>query len=124
MKRTLFLALLVALATMVNFPVAAQRRDCTLTGVVLGLDGRPVAHARVTYQSGGGSAPHVTRSDARGHFSAVKLRADIYDVRASAQGVYSEWEKNVNIRPGQTKTLTLRLTHAQDAPPAPPATQP
>lgn len=124
MKRTLFFPLLVALAAMVSFPAAAQRRDSTLTGVVLGLDGKPVANASVTCQSGGGSAPRITRTDAKGHFSAAKLRADIYDVRASSQGVYSEWEKNVNVRPGQTKTLTLRLTHAKDAPAAPPATQP
>ncbi|MGA2418567.1 MAG: carboxypeptidase-like regulatory domain-containing protein [Candidatus Acidiferrum sp.] len=125
MKRTFFFALiLVALAATANLPAAAQRRDSTLTGVVLGLDGKPVANASVTYQSGGGTAPHVTHTDAKGHFSAVKLRADIYNVRASSQGVYSAWEKNVNVRPGQTKVLTLRLTHPKDAPVAPPATQP
>jgi uncharacterized membrane protein len=122
MNRTLFFALLIlAFVTMVSFPAAAQRRDSTLTGVVLGLDGKPVPNASVTFQSGGGSAPRITHTDAKGHFSAAKLRADIYDVRATAQGVYSEWEKNVNVRPGQTKTLTLRLTHAKDAPGAPPA---
>jgi hypothetical protein len=71
----------------------------------------------VTYQSGGGTAPHVIHTDAKGRFSVEKLRADIYDVRASAQGLYSDWQKNVSLRPGQTKMVTLRLTHAKDAPP-------
>jgi hypothetical protein len=81
-----------------------------LTGVVLGPTGKPVANAVVTYQSGGGDTPHVVRTDAHGRFVIVKLRRDNYDLRASAQGTYSSWIKNVMVRIGENKTITLRLT--------------
>jgi hypothetical protein len=93
----------------------------TLAGVVVGADGKPVANASVTYQTGGGDAPHVIRTDAKGHFSVGKLRADSYDLRATTKGMYSEWARNVSVRPGQTKTVTLRLTIAAPAPVAAPS---
>jgi hypothetical protein len=110
----------IAIATMlllIGVPRAMpQSHTSTLAGLVLGPDDKPVANASVTYQSGGGNAPHVVRTDARGRFSVPKLRADIYDVRASSQGVFSEWEKNVSVRPGQTKSITLRLIYAKEMP--------
>jgi len=39
-------------------------------------------------------------------------------VRASGKGVFSEWEKNVSLRSGQTKTVTLRLIYAKEIPKA------
>jgi uncharacterized membrane protein len=114
-------ASLVAVAQIHAMP---QHGTSTLDGIVLSADGKPVANASVTYQSGGGVAPHAVHTDAKGKFSVTKLRADIYDVRASAQGVYSDWQRNVSLRPGQTKTVTLRLTHsptpATNTPPSQP----
>ena len=115
-ERTYLMPLAVAILALAGAGTSAQRADSTLSGVVLAADGNPVANASVTYQSGGGVAPHAVHTDAKGRFSVTKLRADIYDVRASSQGIYSEWQKNVNVRPGQTKTLTLRLTHAKETP--------
>jgi hypothetical protein len=89
-----------------------------LTGVVLGPDDRPVAHAAVSYQSSGGAAPHVVRTDSQGHFTISKLKADNYDLRASGKGVFSEWEKNVNLRSGARKEVTLRLIYAKEIPKA------
>jgi len=123
MKWILFLALAVVLVTVGEARAMPQAHTSTLEGLVLGSDNKPVANAAVTYQSGGGSAPHVVHTDGEGRFSVPKLRADIYDVRASAQGIYSDWKKNVNLRPGQITTLTLRLTHAPETPTAPPPTQ-
>jgi hypothetical protein len=123
MKWMLFLALAVALVTVGEARAMPQAHTSTLEGLVLGPDNKPVANAAVTYQSGGGSAPHVVHTDGQGRFSVPKLRADIYDVRASAQGIYSDWKKNVNLRPGQITTLTLRLTHAPETPAAPPTAQ-
>src|SRR5271168_1890297 len=123
MKWMLFLALAVALVAVGEARAMPQAHTSTLEGLVLGSDNKPVANAAVTYQSGGGSAPHVIHTDAHGRFSVPKLRADIYDVRASAQGIYSDWKKNVNLRPGQITTLTLRLTHAAETPTAAPAAQ-
>jgi hypothetical protein len=90
----------------------------TLSGVVLGPDDKPVPHASVTYQSSAGIAPHAVHADSQGHFSISKLRTDNYDLRASGKGVFSEWEKNVAVRSGQTKTVTLRLIYAKDVPKA------
>jgi hypothetical protein len=110
--------LLVGLAAGQN--LAAQHRGYgALSGVVLGPDDRPVAHASVTYQSAAGMAPHAVHTDTQGHFTITKLRSnDIYDLRASGKGVFSEWEKNVTVRSGQTKSVTLRLIYAKEIPKA------
>ena len=95
-----------------------SKGSATLSGVVLGPDDRPVAHASVSYQSSSGSAPHAVHTDSQGHFSITKLKADNYDLRASGKGVFSTWEKNVSLRSGETKNLTLRLIYAREIPKA------
>jgi Carboxypeptidase regulatory-like domain len=110
-------ALLVALVAGQN--VAAQHKGSgVLTGVVLGPDDTPVPHASVTYQSSAGIAPHAVRADSQGRFTITKLRSDNYDLRASGKGVFSEWEKNVAVRSGKTKSVTLRLIYAKEIPKA------
>lgn len=95
----------------------------SLIGVVIGPDDKPVANASVTYQSSGGEAPHIVRTDAKGKFSIPKLRMDNYDVRASGKGVFSEWEKNVSVKPGQIKFVRLRMIYAKEVPKAYVATE-
>ena len=109
-------AALFAVPSVVAAPQA--RGSATIAGTVLGPDDRPVPHASVSYQSSSGSAPHVVRADSRGHFTISKLVADAYDLRASGRGVFSDWQKNINLRTGQTKTLTLHLIYAKDIPKA------
>ena len=119
MRRVLIsmLAVLVALVCAQN--LAAQHKGAgVLSGVVLGPDDKPVPHASVTYQSSAGIAPHAVHADSQGHFTITKLRTDNYDLRASGKGVYSEWEKNVAVRSGQTKSITLRLIYAKEIPKA------
>ncbi len=121
MRRTLvfFSIFLLALVVIHGVSAAPQRKgSSTLSGVVLGPDDRPVAHAAVSYQSSGGSAPHVVRTDSQGHFTISKLKADNYDLRASGKGVFSEWEKNVNLRSGARKEVTLHLIYAKEIPKA------
>ena len=89
--------------------------NAELTGEVLGRSGKPVAGAVVTYQSGGGHTPHAVRTDVHGRFTIVKLRRDNYDLRASSNGMYSTWEKNVMVRAGEVKTVNLRLTEGSEA---------
>jgi hypothetical protein len=93
-----------------------------VTGVVIGPDDKPVPHAIVTCQSGGGSAPHVAHADAKGRFTISKLRSDNYALRASGNGVASAWE-NVAVRSGQTKSLTLHTIYAKEIPKAYAATR-
>jgi hypothetical protein len=115
----LFVAiLLLTLAARVVSAAPQGKGSATLTGTVLGPDDRPVAHASVSYQSSSGNAPHAVHTDSHGHFTIAKLRADNYDIRASGKGVFSEWEKNVSVRPGRTKELTLRLIYARKIPKA------
>lgn len=121
MRRALVLIVcfLLALATARGVSAAPQRKgSSTLSGVVLGPDDRPVAHASVSYQSSAGIAPHAVHTDSHGHFTISRLKADNYDVRASGKGVFSTWEKNITLRPGETKNLTLQLIYAKDIPKA------
>lgn len=109
---TLAFAMLSLVSGVYAGPQRAHR--ATLSGVVVGPGGKPVANAVVTYQSGGGDTPHAVRTDAHGRFSIPKLRRDNYDLRASAHGMFSNWEKNVMLRSGEQKTITLRLTSGAD----------
>src|SRR5262252_2861070 len=121
MKRiVLFLTIvLLALAAVCSVSAGPHKKGTTsVTGVVLGPDDRPVPHAAVTYQSSGGNAPHAVHADSQGHFTIANLRADNYDMRASGKGVFSEWEKNITVRKGQTKNVTLRLIYAKEVPKA------
>ena len=121
MKRAFVLMTIFSLALAAAPGVSAapqSKASSTLTGVVLGPDDKPVANASVSYQVSSGSAPHVVRTDARGHFTISKLRADNYDLRASGKGVFSEWVKNVSLRSGATKELTLHLIYAKEIPKA------
>ena len=115
MRRIVLFLAIILLVTVCRVAAAPQKKGtATVTGVVLGPDDQPVPHAAVTYQSSGGNAPHAVHADAHGHFTISKLRADNYDMRASGKGVFSEWEKNITVRSGQTKNLTLRLVYAKE----------
>jgi hypothetical protein len=121
MRRALVFLSVLLLALVAARSVSAEpqhKGTSTLSGVVLGPDDRPVAHAYVSYQSSGGVAPHVVRADSQGRFTISKLKADNYDLRASGKGVFSEWEKNVNLRSGARKEVTLRLIYAKEIPKA------
>src|SRR5215470_1846138 len=113
---TLLMLLPLAVATVRAGQQSKVSRRGSLSGTVIGPDDKPVPRAAVTYQSSGGTAPHATHADAHGHFAISNLRGDIYDIRASANGIFSEWEKNVVVKPGQQKTITLHLIYAKEMP--------
>ena len=87
-----------------------------ISGIVLGPDDKPAAYASISYQSSSGTAPHAVHADAHGRFTIMKLHTDIYDLRASANGVFSEWKKNFQVQSGRTSDLTLRLIYAREMP--------
>ena len=123
MKRTiLFLAILLAVMLDARAVSAAPQShshgSSTISGVVLGPDDKPVANAAVSYQQSSGTAPHVVHTDSRGHFTISKLSADNYDLRASGKGVFSDWQKNVSLRKGETQQLTFHLVYAKQIPKA------
>jgi len=123
MKRLLYF--LIIFATLLTTALVASRSvlaspdrkgTSVLTGVVIGPNDRPVAREAVSYQSSGGNAAHAVHTDAHGRFTISRLPADNYDLRASANGIFSEWEKNVTIHNGETRSVTLHLIYAKQMP--------
>jgi Carboxypeptidase regulatory-like domain len=82
---------------------------------VLGADNKPVPNAGVTCETSGGLHPRAVHTDAKGKFLITGLKQDSYDLRASSDGAYSDWEKNIPLRRDQTKTITLRLLNGNTA---------
>jgi hypothetical protein len=54
-------------------------------------------------------------TDAKGRYSIPGLKQDAYDLRATSNGAYSDWEKNLPLKKGQTKEVTLRLLNGNTA---------
>jgi hypothetical protein len=93
-------------------PCGAQtprKTGATITGMVLGSDGKPVANAGVTCETSSGMKPRAVHTDAKGRFFITGLKQDSYDLRAAWNGAYSDWEKNIPMRKDQTKNVTLIL---------------
>jgi uncharacterized membrane protein len=84
----------------------------TLGGVVLSEKGVPVPEATVTIQTAEGSHPHATRSDAQGRFAFTRFSPGQYDLRAYANGLWSNWTRAVTVKRGKTTDVTLRLRSA------------
>jgi uncharacterized GH25 family protein len=112
MKRSILTVLIVAA---LGFAAAAHARVATgtLAGTVLDAHGKPVAHATVTIQTSYGDHPNATHTDANGHFAFARYRTGQYDVRAYADGVFSDWTQRVLIRSHRTTEVTLRLPPAK-----------
>ena len=117
MKRVLLAGtMLVLCASLIagsRVAAAPQGGSGVVTGVVLGADNKPVPNAVVTYQNAGGSAPHMAHADEHGHFTISKLKGDVYAIRASNNGVLSDWE-NVAVHPGKTRTIALHAIHEKE----------
>ena len=111
---TAFLLALVAACGVLAVP--QSKGTATISGVVIGPDDKPAPHATVSYQSSDGSAPHAARADAHGRFTISQLKADSYDIRASAKGIFSDWQKNIPLRKGQARSVELRLIYAKEMP--------
>src|ERR1700675_4120048 len=113
MRRTLLnTAFLVCAAALVSagaraqVPKTAKQKPGTLDGEVVNTKGAPVAGAQILWQAADGETPHVLHSDAQGRFHIEKLRTGIYELRASANGTWSEWKQNVLVRPGDDANVT------------------
>ncbi len=94
---------------------SSSKSGATIKGIVLDANGRPVAAAAVTCQSSAGIHPRVVHTDAKGDYVVTGLKQDSYDLRATSKGAYSDWEKNIPLRKGQTKEIRLRLLNGNTA---------
>ncbi len=92
-----------------QLPKAPKQKPGGLEGQVVTAKGAPVADAQILWQVADGETPHVLHSDAHGQFHIERLRTGFYDLRASANGAWSEWEHNVLVRPGADTNVTMRL---------------
>ena len=116
MRKALLIAGLSTLA--VTAAALALPAGGVLKGVVVSSSNLPVPAARVFLQSADGTAPHVIRTNKEGRFRSASLRAGLYDARANAGKMWSEWHHNIVVRNGGEADITLRLTetpHASDA---------
>jgi hypothetical protein len=110
------LLLLVALFSANGLHAQSSKKgDATIVGVVYDADGKPVPAAAVACQSSAGIHPRIVHTDAKGHYHITGLKQDNYDLRATARGAYSDWEKNIFVHKGETKEFTLRLLNGNTA---------
>lgn len=98
-----------------------KKTGATITGTVLDADGRPVANASVTCETSSGLKPRAVHTDKSGKFFITGLKQESYDLRASRNGAYSDWERNIPLGKSQTKTVTLQLLNGNTATSAVPA---
>ena len=118
MRRILFLTLAACVALLLPHSIHAQtvkKTGATITGTVLGADGKPVPGASVTCETSSGLKPRAVHTDAKGRFFITGLKQESYDLRASSNGAYSDWERNIPMRKNQTKELTLQLLNGNTA---------
>ena len=119
MRHLSFLSFLLLLsicsAPLLRAQNSTSKSAATIEGRVLDANGKPVPAAAITCQSAAGIRPRIVHTDAKGHYSITGLKQDAYDLRATSNGAYSDWEKNVPLRKGQTKEVTLRLVNGNTA---------
>ncbi len=98
-------------------PAKPKPPASVVQGRVVNSNNEPVPAAQVFIQSADGSAPHTFKTDADGHFSrVVYARKGLYDLRAEAGGLWSEWQHNVSVK--STAKAEIVLTLVRTTPPA------
>jgi hypothetical protein len=97
----------------------AQQKPGTISGVVQTADGNPQPRARVYLQPSDGRAPHTALTDAEGHYQFTKLRPGLYDLKAQANGKWTELQRNVNVHANEDVTVNLKF-QPPGTPPAKP----
>lgn len=99
-----------------NPPRPAPKQPAgVLHGRVLGADGKPVEGARVMVQSSDGRTPRALLTGADGRFRLTRTIGP-YDLRASSNGQWSEWTRNVRVKAGEESAVTLRIPAAPRPP--------
>jgi|SRR6267378_3595327 len=124
MRSKLIFSLILGLTVLFAQDIQAQTKKktgATITGTVLDSNGRPVANATVTCETSSGMKPRVVHADKSGKFFITGLKQESYDLRASQNGAYSDWEKNIPLGRSQSKDITLQLLNGNTATTAVPA---
>src|SRR5262245_61637180 len=117
-----FVASLVALSCLTLIGAAQQSpKTDAITGRILGEDGNPLAHARVSANEaearGPNQIPHYTITDDEGYFRLTALPPGDYYISASAGGYLStsvfatersDQPNDRYFRPGASVTITMK----------------
>src|SRR5258705_10712588 len=98
--------------------VQARPASNVLHGRVVNGEDAPVPTALVLIQSADGSSPHAFRANSQGRFTRVLSPKGLYDVRAEAGGLWSEWQHNVSVKSSVRSEIILKLIRT--APPETP----
>jgi len=85
------------------------RRTAKLLGTVTSPDGNPAAGAQVTFAGSGCWPPRKTMSNSEGKFEATELVAGIYEIRASNKNSASEPVSDLQLEPGDVRSVHLLL---------------
>jgi hypothetical protein len=93
---------------------AAKGPIGTLSGTVVDSHGRPVASATITMQTSVGSRAYARHSDPNGHFEFLRFEPGQYDLRAYAQGSFSDWLRRISIHANKTTEVTLHMPPLAD----------
>jgi len=126
MRRKLIFFLMLDMAILFAQDIHAQTRKktgATITGTVLDSNGKPVANASITCETSSGMKPRAVHTDKNGKFFITGLKQESYDLRASRNGAYSDWERNIPLRQSQTKDVTLQLLNGNTTTSVVPATK-
>jgi uncharacterized membrane protein len=126
MKPKLIFSMMLSIAIFFALDIQAQspkKTGATITGTVLDADGKPVAKASVTCETSSGMKPRAVHTDSKGKFFITGLKQESYDLRASRNGAYSDWERNLPLGKSQTKNVTLQLLNGNTATSAVPASK-
>ena len=126
MKPKLIFSLILGIAIFFAQDIQAQtpkKTGATITGIVLDADGKPVVRASVTCETSSGMKPRAVHTDSKGRFFITGLKQESYDLRASRNGAYSDWERNLPLGKSQTKNVTLQLLNGNTATSAVPASK-
>ena len=119
MKRSLEFGIFLTLAALLALPALGRtpqaRRSYepdglgTLAGTVVGPNGAPLPGVRVTVQDASGVHPHAVETNDQGRFFFPQLKPGLYDARAYSNGVWSEWEHNINVHKGKQTEVKLKI---------------
>jgi len=118
MNRKRIFVLMASAVMLFAWQLSAQtvkKTGATITGTILGADGKVVPGASVTCETSSGLKPRAVHADSKGRFFITGLKQDSYDLRASANGAYSDWERNIPLRKDQTREVTLQLLNGNTA---------
>lgn len=112
-NRKAFFLSSVALLVAGQVGLVAQVTTGSLAGKVTSPDGKPIAGARVSFESPALFQPRVLKTDAQGQFRGQLLPVGNYVIRVSADGWIGKTAENIRIGVGTNNQMDFALKAVQ-----------